>query len=257
MSFRTAHTSPVSSLARSRWPTTRSSGRRATRERRRADQSQTAAGGPSGKPTPRNRLRATGVVQCIRVARWHVCRPRVSEPHRPLTPSSAAMRAYHPSHLVGGTFSGTARAMPRARTVARQRRGRCLPDTDLMTRSPLSEASIGVAASPSATSIRAPTSGLSRSSGESRATVRTTLPLPRRIDVGSGSSGPRCKSTSSHRGREQPTTRSRRRRGTSARTQSPRSCSCHKPFEPRRETVPPTSPDSHGSGIASPARTWR
>ena len=95
--------SPVSSLARSRWPTTRSSGRRATRERRRADQSQTAAGGPSGKPTPRNRLRATGVVQCIRVARWHVCRPCVSEPHRPLTPSSAAMRAHHPSHLVGGT----------------------------------------------------------------------------------------------------------------------------------------------------------
>ena len=101
--------------------------------------------------------------------------------------------AFPHARVTRGTFSGTARAMPRARTVARQRRGRCLADTDLMTRSPLSEASIGVAASPSATSIRAPTSGLSRSSGESRATVRTTLPLPRRIDVGSGSSGPRCK----------------------------------------------------------------
>jgi hypothetical protein len=58
--------------------------------------------------------------------------------------------------------------MPRVHTTAHQRRGRCLADTDLMTRSSLSEASIGVVASPSATSIRAPTSGLSRSSGESR-----------------------------------------------------------------------------------------
>src|SRR6478672_9831063 len=65
--------------------------------------------------------------------------------------------------------------MPRVRTAARQRRGRCLADTDLMTRSPLPEASIGVVASPSATSIKAPTSVLSRSSGESRATFRTTL----------------------------------------------------------------------------------
>ena len=73
--------------------------------------------------------------------------------------------------------------MPRVRTAARQRRGRCFADTDLMTRSPLSKGSNGgVVASPSATSIRAPTSGLSRSSGESRATVRTTLPLPRRIE---------------------------------------------------------------------------
>jgi hypothetical protein len=72
----------------------------------------------------------------------------------------------HSSSAVSRTFSGTARAMPRVRTAARQRRGRCLADTDLMTRSPLSEASIGVVASPSATSIRAPTSGLSRSSGE-------------------------------------------------------------------------------------------
>jgi len=57
-----------------------------------------------------------------------------------------------------------------------------------------------------------------------------------------------AKSTSSHRGREQPTTRSRRRRGASALTQSPRSCSCHKPSEPRRETVPPTSPGGPVSG---------
>jgi two-component system, OmpR family, response regulator VanR len=51
-SFRTAHTSPVSSLAGSGWPTTRSSGRRATREPSRADQAQTAAGWPVGQAEP-------------------------------------------------------------------------------------------------------------------------------------------------------------------------------------------------------------
>jgi len=40
---RTVHTSPVSSLAGSRWPTTRSIGRSATLERRRAEQPPTAA----------------------------------------------------------------------------------------------------------------------------------------------------------------------------------------------------------------------
>jgi hypothetical protein len=50
------------------------------------------------------------------------------------------------SHAAGSlrTFSRTARAIPRIRTAARQRRRRCLADTDLMTRSALSEASIGV-----------------------------------------------------------------------------------------------------------------
>ena len=42
--FRIALTSPVASLAGSRWPTTRSSGRRATRKRGRAD-------GPRSRPT--------------------------------------------------------------------------------------------------------------------------------------------------------------------------------------------------------------
>ena len=42
-------------------------------------------------------------------------------------------------------------------------------------------------------SMSAPTSARSRSSGEERATLRTTFPLPRRIEVGSGSSGPRCR----------------------------------------------------------------
>jgi hypothetical protein len=46
--------------------------------------------------------------------------------------------------------------MPRVRTASRQRRGRWLADSELIARSPIFEASIGVVASPSTTSIRAP-----------------------------------------------------------------------------------------------------
>jgi hypothetical protein len=129
-----------------------------------------------------------------------------------------------------GTVSGKARAMPRVRTVARQRRGRCLADTDLMIRSPLCQASIGVVASPSATSIKAATSGLSRSPGELRATVRTTFAAAAQDRRRIRSFGPPCKK---HRFTPRAWA-SRQWRGASARTRSPRGC-CHKPSEPRRE----------------------
>ena len=54
-SFRTAHTSPVSSLAGSRWPTTRSSGRRATRKRGRAEKPP-AQGGAARRATLRTHM---------------------------------------------------------------------------------------------------------------------------------------------------------------------------------------------------------
>ena len=101
---------------------------------------------------------------------------------------------------------------------------------------------IGVAASPRAASIRAPTSGRSRSSGESRATLRTTLPVPRRIDVGSGSSGPRCRKQGSRLRHGQPTTGSPPMPGASARTQSPGSCSCHRPLNGVRKPCPQLGP---------------
>ena len=62
-SSRTALTSPVASLAGSRWPTTRSSGRRATRKSGRADKPPTAAAWPrratTRTPMPRSGLRPT------------------------------------------------------------------------------------------------------------------------------------------------------------------------------------------------------
>ena len=95
-SSRTAHTSPVGSLGGSRWPTTRSSGRRATRERRRANQAHTEARWPVRQAesaiSAEGHLRRAAPHGRAR-ARARLC---VSDPHRllylPLPGTSALLK---------------------------------------------------------------------------------------------------------------------------------------------------------------------
>jgi hypothetical protein len=96
-----------------------------------------------------------------------------------------------------------------------------------------------------------------RSSADSSATLRTTLPVPRRILFGSGSSSPRCRKhkltprrcaaseTIASDGREL------------ARSRSRRSCSCHRPARQQTAAWPAPWLVNPGCARASPARTCR